>query len=172
MMKAGTILTAGVALLALAACSRRNENMPDANGMITKAGLQVNAMSAVTNCISPADMNRPMADFSPAQRQQMVGCLNAATASQVNRQLPRQIDEITRLDRLSTEGAVLTYHYSILRPASSLPPHVGDQLAVATRRLTCANPQARQTLEFGGSYAFSWVDNQGVLIHEMRIDAC
>ncbi|WP_395614427.1 hypothetical protein [Allosphingosinicella sp.] len=171
-MKRGTILMAGAALLALAACSKRDEATPDANGIITKGGLQVNAMSAVTNCISPSDMNRPMSQIGPEQRRQLVGCLNAATARQVNAQLPRQIDEITRLDSLSTQDATLTYHYTVLRPAASLPPNSAEQLAAATRRLTCANPQARQTLEFGGSYAFRWVDSQGAVIHEMRIDAC
>ena len=170
-MKAG-ILTAAMALLALAGCSKRNEARPDANGVITKGGLQVNAMSAVTSCVSPGDMNRPIAEISVEQRRQLVGCLNSATARQVNAQLPKQIDEITRLDRLSTEGPVLTYHYTVLRPASSLPPQVASQLTTATRRLTCANPQARQTLQFGGSYAFRWVDNQGALIQETRIDAC
>jgi hypothetical protein len=30
----------------------------------------------------------------------------------------------------------------------------------------------RQTLQMGGAYAYRWVDNQGTLIHQMRIDAC
>ena len=102
----------------------------------------------------------------------MVSCLNAATARQINGQLPRQLDEYTRLDRISTEGPLLTYHYTIMRPTSALPARFGEQLEARQRRMVCAQPQARQTMEFGGAYGFRWVDNQGVLIRELRLDAC
>lgn len=175
-MKSGTILTAGVALLALAACSKRNDApaaTTDANGVTTgAAGLQVNAVGAATACLSPADMQRPPSAFTAEQRRQIVGCINTAAARQVNAQLPKQIDEITRLDSLSTEGPLLTYHYTILRPASSLPAGAGERLATMTRTMVCGQAQMRQTLQMGGSYAYRWVDNQGALIHEVRIDAC
>lgn len=176
-MKSGTILTAGVALLALAACSKRNDTpaaaTTDANGVTTgPAGLQVNAVGAATSCVSPADMNRPPSDFTLEQRRQIVGCINTAAARQVNAQLPKQIDEITRLDSISTEGPLLTYHYTILRPVASLPPGSGERLASMTRTMVCGQAQMRQTLQLGGSYAYRWVDNAGVLIHEMRVDAC
>jgi hypothetical protein len=171
-MQKRTILTAGAALLALAACSRRDETAPAANGVISSAGLQVNAIGAATSCLSPADMNRPVQEFSQDQRRELVGCMNTATARQINAQLPRQLDEYTRLDRLSTEGPLMTYHYTVLRTPPGAGGDLGARLEASTRGLTCANPQARQTLEFGGSYAFRWVDNQGALIHEMRIDNC
>jgi hypothetical protein len=175
-MKSGTILTAGVALLALAACSKRNDTptaTTDANGVTTgAAGLQVNAVGAATACLSPSDMNRPPSDFTEEQRRQIVGCINTAAARQVNAQLPKQIDEITRLDSLSTEGPLLTYHYPMLRPASSLPAGAAERLGTMTRTMVCGQAQMRQTLQLGGSYAYRWVDNAGALIHEIRIDAC
>jgi hypothetical protein len=172
-MKSATILTAGVALLALAACSKRNNTTTTSNGVTTgAAGLQVNGVSAATNCLSPSDMARPPSDFTPDQRRQIVGCINTAAANQVNAQLPRQIDEITRLDRLSTDGPLLTYHYTILRAASELPPGSGERLGTMTRTMVCGQAQMRQTLELGGSYAYRWVDNTGALIHEIRIDNC
>lgn len=177
-MKSGMILTAGVALLALGACSKRNEptapvTKTDANGVTTgAAGLQVNAVGAATACLSPGDISRPPSEFTPEQRRQIVGCINTAAARQVNAQLPKQIDEITRLDSLSTEGPLLTYHYTILRPAASLPAGSGERLANMTRTMVCGQPQMRQTLQLGGSYAYRWVDNAGVLIHEVTISAC
>jgi hypothetical protein len=175
MMKSRIILTAGVALLALAACSKRDPSATttSSNGVTTgAAGLQVNAVGAATACLSPSDMNRPPSDFTEEQRRQIVGCINTAAARQVNAQLPKQIDEITRLDSLSTEGPLLTYHYTILRPAASLPPGSGERLASMTRTMVCGQPQMRQTLQLGGSYAYRWVDNAGALIHEVRIDNC
>ena len=173
-MKSGMILTAGVTLLALGACSKRNDTATtDANGVTTgAAGLQVNAVGAATSCLSASDMQRPATDFTVEQRRQIVGCINTAAARQVNAQLPKQIDEITRLDSLSTEGPLLTYHYTILRPASSLPAGAAERLGTMTRTMVCGQAQMRQTLQLGGSYAYRWVDNQGALIHEIRIDAC
>lgn len=174
-MKSRIILTAGVALLALAACSNRNAatTTTSSNGVTTgAAGLQVNAVGAATSCLSPGDMTRSPESFSPDQRRQIVGCINTAAARQVNAQLPKQIDEITRLDNLTTEGPLLTYHYTILRAASSLPAGAGERLGTMTRTMVCGQPQMRQTLQLGGAYAYRWVDNQGVLIHEIRIDAC
>lgn len=172
-MKTGMVLVAGAAVLALAACGQSNEPEIGKNGVIKgPTGLQVNAQSAAGDCLSPADQARPAAEFSPEQRRQIVGCVNAAMARQVNAQLPQQIDPLTRLDRISTDGPLLTYHYSILRPASELPPQIGPQLETQTRRMVCAQPQMRQTLGLGGSYAYRWVDNQGTLVHQLRIDAC
>jgi len=173
-MTSRTILTAGVALLALVACSKGDDTGTTTNNGVTTgaAGLQVNAIGAASACLSPSDVNRPPEDFTPEQRRTIVGCINTAAARQVNAQLPRQIDQITRLDRLSTEGPLLTYHYTIQRAASSLPAGAAQQLGTMTRTMVCNQAQMRQTLQLGGSYAYRWVDNQGVLIHEIRIDAC
>lgn len=183
-MKTGILVTTGAALLALAACSRGNETNtppPPPPGVTTNAqtgvittpqGVTINGLGAASECVSPEDMRRPASDFSLEQRRVIVGCLNASLARQVNPQLPRQIDEVTRLDRLSTDGSLLTYHYTILRAASSLPSNAPQQIETMMRRTVCAQPQMRQTLQMGGAYGYRWVDSQGVLVHQIRIDAC
>jgi len=185
-MKTAMLLTAGAALAVLTGCSRNDSNNAAAPGPTPQpaeynsqtgvvkggAGLQANTMSAAGSCLSPEDMQRPPSDFPPEQRRQIVGCINAQLAQQVNAQLPRQIDAVTRLDRLSTEGPQLTYHYTVLRPASDLPPNASQQLESSTRRQVCAQAAMRQTLQMGGAYAYRWVDNQGTLIHSLSITAC
>ncbi len=171
-MKTRILFAAGVALLALAACSRRDETTNRTGVTTGAAGLQVNSVGAAGDCMSPSDMNRPAEDFTPEQRVQLVSCINAAAARQVNAQLPRQMDEVTRLDRLTTEGPLLIYNATILRPASSLSPGTVQQVAERTRTMVCAQPQMRETIRLGGAYGYRWVDNQGVLINEIRIDAC
>ncbi len=177
-MKTGMLLTAGAALLA-GACSRGEENETPAvqfnqqTGVATtKQGIQANGLSAAGNCLSPSDMQRPPSDFSPEQRREIVGCMNAALAAQINPQLPRQIDELTRLDRIEATGPTITYHYTVLRSASSLPPNAGQQIEAGGRRLVCAQAAMRQTLQMGGAYAYRYVDNQGAMIHQFRVDAC
>lgn len=180
-MKAGLLLTAGVVLFALAACSRGNDapTPPPAaqynsqTGVVKgAAGLEANGLSAAGECLSPEDQRRPPSAFSPEQRRQIVGCINAQLAQQVNPQLPRQIDPATRLDRLSTNGPELVYHYTVLRPASELPANAGEQLERSTRTMVCAQPSMRQTLEMGGVYGYRWVDNRGQPIHQLSISAC
>ncbi|HYD13684.1 MAG TPA: hypothetical protein VEC11_12625 [Allosphingosinicella sp.] len=175
------LLTAGAALLAVAACSRGedNPNTPpnvqfnQQTGVVTtKQGIQANGLSAAGNCLSPSDMQRPPSAFPPEQRREIVACMNAALAAQINPQLPRQIDELTRLDRIVAEGPTVTYHYTVLRSASSLPPNAAQQIETGGRRLVCSQPAMRQTLQMGGAYGYRYVDNQGALIHAFRVDAC
>lgn len=180
-MKTRMACTAAVVVLALVACSRREDpeiNIPNAEynrqtGVITtKQGVQFNATSAVGSCLSPGDARRPPSDFTPEQRRQVVACFNAQTAEQLNPQLPRQIDPITRLDRLSAAGPVLTYYYTVSRSAASLGPNVGQQIESGIRRMACSQAPMRQSMEMGGSYKYRYVDNQGQLIHEFTVETC
>jgi hypothetical protein len=135
----------------------------------TKQGIQANGLSAAGACISPSDMQRSPAELSPDQRREIVACLNAQMAAQVNPQLPRQIDEITRLDRLEASGPSLTYHYTVLR---DLPANAAQTIETMGRRTVCSQAAARQTLQMGGAYAYRYVDSRGELIHQFRVDAC
>ena len=182
-----------VAALALAGCNRggpannQAASGPPANGVAglptpgprptqgstaTTTSLPVDAQGVVNTCISQADQARPIAEFDANQRRQIVSCLNAEAARQLNPQLPVQVDPLTRLDRISTEGPLLTYHYTVSRRVAQLPAGVGPQLASSTRMTVCARPDMRQTLELGGAYAYRWVDPDGAVIQEVRIDSC
>jgi hypothetical protein len=179
-MKTATGWVAGAALLVLAACSRREPDMNIAGAeynqqtgiLSTKEGLQLNATSAVGGCMSQEDARRPPSDFTPERRGQLLSCLNNQTVRQVSPQLPRQLDAITSWDRISADGPVTTYHYTISRPASSLGPNAGQQLETMVRRTVCAQGPMRQTIEFGGAFVYRYDDNQGSLVHQFRIDAC
>jgi hypothetical protein len=123
-------------------------------------------------CLSPADRQRAPGDFSPARRLQIVTCLTAASARQLEAQLPRQVDALTRLDQVSAAGTELTYHYSIGRSAADLPADVGARLESATRAYVCAQHSMVSTMQMGGAYVYRWADSAGQLIHQMRITGC
>ena len=192
-MRIMTMTAACVAALALAGCNRSGPGnnqaaigVPPANsstGLPTPGprpgtdsastkSLPVDAQSVVNSCISQADQARPIAQFDASQRRQIVSCLNAEAARQLNPQLPVQVDALTRLDRISTDGPLLTYHYTVSRTVSQLPAGIGPQLASNTRMTVCARPDMRQTLQLGGSYAYRWTDSNGAVIQEVRIDSC
>jgi hypothetical protein len=178
MMKIRMLLTAGVALVAVAACSSRNDEpevppgvqLNKQTGVVTtKQGIQANGMSAAGACLQPSDMNRSPSEFTPDQRREIVACMNAQLAAQINPQLPRQVDQITRLDRIEANGLTVTYHYTVLQ---ALPANAAQQIETMGRRLVCGQTAMRQTLQMGGAYAYRYVDAQGGLIHQFRIDAC
>lgn len=193
-MTTGTMTAACVAALALAGCSRggpaNNQSVapPLSNGMSglptpgprpgtvpdteTTKNLPMDAQAVVNTCISQADQQRPIAQFDANQRRQIVSCLNVEAARQLNPQLPVQVDALTRLDRISTDGPLLTYHYSVARRTAQLPAGIGPQLASNTRMTVCGRADMRQTLELGGAYAYRWTDSAGAVIQEVRIDAC
>lgn len=180
-MKTGMACMALVAVVALAACSKRedpNFNIPGAeynnqSGVLTtKEGIQLNATSATNTCVSPGDAQRPAASFSPEERLRIVSCFNTQTAAQLNPQLPRQVDQITRLDRISAEGPLLTYYYTVSAPAASLGPNAGQRIEAGTSRMVCSQPGVRQSLEMGRIYAYRYVDSQGQLIHSFRLSSC
>jgi hypothetical protein len=179
---------------ALAACSRggpasnQTAVLPPANGAAglpapgprpgptpetgTTKSLPMNAEGIVNSCISQADQQRQIAQFDANQRRRIVSCLHAEAARQLNAQLPVQVDALTRLDRISADGPLLTHHYSVSRRVAQLPAGLGPRLASNARMTVCGRTDMRLTLELGGAYAYRWTDSAGAVIQEVRIDAC
>ena len=197
-MKKSMIAGAALTMLALAGCNRdggANQAAPGTNGQSAglpvpptrpaqptpppttprsnnPAGLNVDVVSATNTCISPEDQQRPITAISAEQRRAVVACLNAVAVRQIEGQLPRQIDSATRLDRITAEGVLLTYHYTITQPRNQLPPNAAELLSQMAQRNVCAQQAMRQTLMLGGAYAYRWVDTSGAEIQRVRIDAC
>jgi hypothetical protein len=138
----------------------------------TSPRVRIDNDQAIGACLSPADRQRSMDDFSAARRLQIVACLTAASARQINAQLPRQIDALTRLDQVTAAGTELTYFYTIARPAADLPADLAGRLESATRAYVCAQPNMVATMQMGGAYAYRWADSAGQLIHQIRIAGC
>src|SRR5437870_1691584 len=88
-------------------------SLPGGAGAMTQSPatgplINIDSARAVNACIPVAERNRPMAEIGPARRRQMVACIFANTSRQANAQLPRQVDDVTRLDRITSSGATLT----------------------------------------------------------------
>lgn len=180
-MKSWMLCTALAAGVSLSACSKHENpeiNVPGTDynqqtGILTtNQGIQLNATTAIGSCVSPEDAQRPASAFTPEQRLQIVSCFNTQTANQLNPQLPRQIDQITRLDRITAEGPLLTYYYSVSSPAASLGANAAQRIEAGTRQTVCVQPGVRQSLEMGRIYAYRYVDSQGQLIHSFRLTSC
>jgi hypothetical protein len=160
------IVSIAAALLSLTGSAAAAQNAPP------RLPVNVDTGEAVNACVPVADRERPLTDLTLAQRRRIVSCVFTNTARQINGQLPVQVDEITRLDRITVAGPELTYHYTVSRRLAELPPNVRELAERSTRANSCAQDNLRQTLQMGGTYRYHWVDADGREIHIFRIEAC
>ncbi len=163
-MSRGLIILAGLsAALAGAGAAWAQTPTPPVN---------VDANRAVTACLTPSQQRRPISDFSAEQRRRLVACIFADTSRQINAQLPVQVDELTRLDRTTTSGPLLTYHYRVARRRAELPDNVAELLEQGTRSNVCGQSNMVQTMGLGGIYGYRWIDSAGAPIHQLQISRC
>lgn len=134
--------------------------------------VRVDTNQAVAACLTPAQQRQALGQIGPAQRRRIVACIFENTARQINAQLPVAVDEVTRLDRITTSGPLLTYHYSVSTPRAELPPNIGELLEQGTRTYVCAQANMVQTLQMGGAYGYRWADRDGAPIHQVQISRC
>ena len=143
-----------------------------AQGAPPNLQLNIDTAQAVNACIPAGERDRPLTEISQARRRQIVACIFANTSRQANAQLPRQIDDVTRLDRMTTSGPMLTYHYTVTTRLAELPANAREMIESGTRANACAQANIQQTLQMGGSYSYRWVDPDGREIHRMTISSC
>ena len=134
--------------------------------------VHIDSAQALNACMSPEEQRRPEAQFSAAQKRRIVACINADAARQANAQLPAQVDEITRLVRMTSSGPTLTYHYTIARRLAEMPANVRDLIETATRAYVCGQQNMVHTMQMGGVYAYRWLDPDGRLIDQIQITGC
>ena len=158
--------------IAAAAMSLFGSSAAAAQADAAVPALRVDTNQVASACLSPAEHRRPASGFTIAQRRRIVACMTAAAVRQLNAQLPRQIDEITILDRASAAGTELTYHYTIRRQSAELPADVAERLESGTRAYVCAQQPMVTTMRLGGLYTYRWVDSDGYEIHRVTITRC
>jgi hypothetical protein len=134
--------------------------------------VEIDTAAAVNACVAPELQSRPLEQVSLVERQDMIACVNAHAARQLQASLPMQVDDITTLTELTTVGPLVVYQYRIARAARTLGANVGAQMESQTRAFVCADAQMRQTIALGGSYEYRWDDDAGQPIHKMRVTSC
>jgi hypothetical protein len=156
--------------LAAAGCSGgKPSNSADPDNPL---GLEQDPQRALETCVPPEDRAKRPEDIPTADRQEMIGCINAEMAEQLRPQLPVDVDQVTKLVDITSEGPMLTYHYRIAMKAADFGPEAIAQIDQQVRRTACGHPQMRQTIGLGGAYGYRWADSDGAPIHALRIDSC
>jgi hypothetical protein len=95
-----------------------------------------------------------------------------ATVKLSNKQLPVMVDSDTRLEKLSTDGKTMTYHYMLVNyAAKDLDATALMKLLVPTViRQTCDQASLKSILEQGGTIAHRYNAKDNVLIGEVAVD--
>jgi hypothetical protein len=124
------------------------------------------------SCVRVEDRERPMTELSAAARNSILACVNRQAAESLNRQLPMQIDEMTILESVAAEGTLLTYSARITMTRAELPADAAELLGESTRRYVCGTTDMVETISYGGSYRYVWIDANGQPVHQLTILAC
>jgi hypothetical protein len=94
------------------------------------------------------------------------------TVAVVNKQLPQMVDNDTRLEKASSDGNTLVYHYMLVNnPASAIDP-AALQKTVEPMILqqSCAAPNLRSVIDQGGSLLYSFNGNDNAFIVAVKVD--
>jgi hypothetical protein len=118
--------------------------------------------------IYPADIPK----ISKAELARRLACFTREAAKHFNLRLPQQVDAKTTLQRVSAEGTILTYHYTVDLLRSELPPGALDAFKPTVRTKVCGAADMRNIISLGGSYRYVWLDRNGEAIGELLVSSC
>ena len=96
----------------------------------------------------------------------------AKAAAQINRTLPKMIDEDTRVDNVTVgPGARMVYHYTFPKYVSRDidATWLSTTLRPDTMLKVCASREMKKSLQYGGVYAYSYSGNDRIKIAEFEI---
>lgn len=94
------------------------------------------------------------------------------SARMLNRHLPVMVDQDTRLDKASSEGNTLIYHYALVNYMSSEldPTSLEQNLTPMLAQQTCSMPNLRPIVDQGGSISYRYSGNDHKQILSIMID--
>lgn len=94
----------------------------------------------------------------------------AKASASINRDLPLSIDDVTRLEKTTSEGSILQYHYTILLTADILEAKAfSSRMSSQLETLVCSNDTMFDILNLGGGYRYTYVYETGQPLFDTTI---
>lgn len=159
----------------VAAQNEANEAAPAgnaANMAAEEAVIPINEQQLLSTCVPANERELTIQQLPPARRAALNRCYNEETVRQLTPRVPIRIDSQTVIDQVRAEGQNLIYRYRIARRLATLPAGLAERLEADTRRHACAGEDVRNIVALGGAQIYRWIDGEGALIREVRIDSC
>lgn len=107
-----------------------------------------------------------------AEQVRRLTCFTREAAVRFNRTLPNKVDAATTLERVSADGTMLTYHYTVDILRADLRPGALDTFKPTVKAKVCAAADMNMIVSVGGSYRYSWMDRAGEQIGDYLVDRC
>lgn len=137
-----------------------------------QADFDTDTDAATSPCIEAHRDTLQSNSVTEAQWKEIIACVFANTAAQMDSQLPKKMDPITTLVSVSSNGPTFNYTYVLDVSMADVRQQNIESLQAATRKNACGDASMSQTIGLGGAYFYRWVDRSGTQITSMRIDAC
>jgi len=118
--------------------------------------------------VTPAQL----AAMTKAAATARLACFTRVAGARFNRKLPMNVDPSTVLERVSTEGTRLTYHYKVDLVAANVPAAAIEGLRTKVRTNVCQSGDMREVISVGGSYRYLWNDRAGAQLAELLVSSC
>lgn len=95
-----------------------------------------------------------------------------ATVLAVSKQLPVMLDSDTKLETITSEGAVLSYQYALVNFLSTDVDTLALNAGLTTTlvKQACSSPGLKSILEKGGTLSYRYYGKDKVQVAELRID--
>jgi len=96
-----------------------------------------------------------------------------ATVLAVSKQLPVMLDSETKLEKMSSEGNVLTYQYQLVNFLSADVDKAALDAGLTTTlvKQACSTPGLKSILDRGGTLSYLYNGKDKIRVTELRIDA-
>lgn len=107
-----------------------------------------------------------------AEARVFLNCLTRAVATELRKQLPIKVDEVTTVSGVEVDGAILTYKVAFDVDKASVTPAMLDILRTSTRKNVCGTDDMRWMIEAGAGYRYSWADRAGAPLGDLLVASC
>lgn len=96
---------------------------------------------------------------------------NDAMLVRLNQELPKQIDEFTRLDRISFEGKTFAYHTTLIGEVVGRTT-LQEDLSRLAKSNVCSNPELSGAFADGLNFRFIYYGVEKELLADVAISGC
>lgn len=95
----------------------------------------------------------------------------SAAARSINAGTPKQIDELTMLDSVTSDGTSLVYNYTLTTNLSGA--EIEERMSPIVHRGACVDPDMRATMREGASFRYSYTGTGGGMADiDVTDDSC
>lgn len=144
----------------------KHQNEPKKHfARLAKVGVLLSVLALAAGTLK-SFQDEPLSSSDPEQKLHI-----AAMLSGLNKDLPKQVDSATRLDRIDYKDDAISYYYTITQ-AYPDRDRLRSDISALVRKNACAASDAVDLISQGYAYRFIYNDVDGRFLVEVNISSC